>query len=92
MTIVAAHGAEQCRDPAADDFPNFSTDFRRRRTGIIIYTTPYYNIYYKILSYATRRHRIVFFVWKCKGRGQNRILDVSGQSGRKRLQKCRAIK
>jgi len=24
MTIAAALGAEQCRDPAADDFPDFS--------------------------------------------------------------------
>lgn len=32
MTIVAALGAEQCRDPAADDFPNFSPNFRSAHT------------------------------------------------------------
>lgn len=44
MTIVAALGAEQCRDPAADDdFPNFSLNFRRRARPTRGYDT--YNIY-----------------------------------------------
>lgn len=52
MTIAGALGAEQCRDPAADDFPDFSRtsgDALGQRALIYYYTHgaltyTYYNI------------------------------------------------